>query len=106
MADAKVHFETLDLDDAKPGEEQFFDFNCPKYDRKCGGLVIAGKTPLPRDGQGKNGGVPQWDWDGNRDAPTFSPSINCGKCWHGYIRKGRTVDCADKDEPEIERTRT
>lgn len=37
-------------------------------------------------------------WDGNREAPTFSPSIDCtngGKrpeCWHGYIRAGRVCD--------------
>lgn len=34
-----------------------------------------------------------WDWDGNRDAPTLSPSINCngpGGClWHGHIVNGQ-----------------
>jgi len=39
-----------------------------------------------------------WKWDGNIDAPTISPSINCiaekdgkptGGCgWHGFIKKG------------------
>ena len=66
----------------------------------CSGLLIAGRSDIKRDGQGGNGGRPQWDWDGNREAPTFSPSINCGSCWHGYIRAGRCVDTAGKDEPE------
>lgn len=107
MAEAKVRFETLDLDDADPGTEQVFGFNCPKYDRRCDGLVIAGRTTLKRDPLGQNGGVAQWDWDGNRDRPTFTPSVNCGKCWHGFIRNGRTVDCAGKDEPDLPgRTKT
>lgn len=103
MADAKVTFETTEYDPAGPGQEQLFNFNCPKHDRRCGGLVIAGKTTYKRDPQGKNDGVAQWDWDHNRAAPSFAPSINCGSCWHGYIRGGRTFDCAGNDEPEIAR---
>lgn len=68
MADAKVTFETLDYEPAASGQEQRFDFNCPKHDRRCGALVIAGRTDLPRDGQNRNGGIAQWDWDGNREA--------------------------------------
>lgn len=102
MSDAKVTYETIGYEDAAPGQEVRFDFNCPKYNRRCGGIIIAGKIPgLKRDGQNKNGGVAMWDWDGNRDQPTFSPSIDCGTCWHGYIRAGRTVDCQGKDEPAI-----
>lgn len=106
MADARVAFETTEYDAAEQGSEQLFGFDCPKRDRRCEGLVIAGKTTYPRDPQGKNGGVPQWDWDHNRTLPSFAPSISCGACgWHGYIRGGRTVDCANKDEPEIARAR-
>lgn len=100
MSDAKVTFETLGYDPAKPGEEARFDFVCPKRGTMCSGLLIAGRSDIKRDGQGGNGGRPQWDWDGNREAPTFSPSINCGSCWHGYIRNGRCVDTAGQDEPE------
>lgn len=107
MSDAKVTFETVDYDRAETGKEQLFEFNCPRHDQRCSGLVIAGRTDIKRDGQGKNGGTPQWDWDGNRPHPTFSPSINCGPCgWHGYIRGGRAVDCQNQDEPDIRRTRT
>lgn len=89
MADAKVKFD----DDS-------FSFQCPKHNRRCGNLIIAGKTTLKRDGQNQNGGIAQWDWDGNEVAPTFKPSVNCGGCWHGFIENGRTVDCQKQDEPE------
>lgn len=100
MSDAKVQFETLGYDPAEPGKEQAFGFSCPKRGHMCGALVIAGRTELKRDGQNQSGGIAQWDWDGNREQPTFSPSINCGGCWHGYIRKGRCVDTSGNDEPE------
>jgi hypothetical protein len=106
VSDAKVRFDTLDHLDAEPGNEQTFGFNCPKWDRRCGHLIIAGKTDLKRDPKGRNGGIAQWHWDGNRDKPTFTPSVDCGGCWHGYIRNGRTVDTNGNDEPEIARVRT
>jgi hypothetical protein len=103
MSDAKVRFATIEGDPAAAGAEQTFSFNCPKHNRRCEGIVIAGKTNLKRDPRGKNGGVAQWDWDHNRAAPSFAPSINCGGCWHGYIRGGRCVDVNNNDEPEIAR---
>ena len=30
-----------------------------------------------------------WGWDGNREAPTITPSINVIGRWHGYLRVGR-----------------
>lgn len=101
MSDAKVKFARLDSLDAGPGQEQTFAFNCPKHHRRCEGLVIAGKTDLKRDPQGKNGGIAQWDWNGDRERPTFAPSVNCGGCWHGFIEGGRCVDTAHVDEPEM-----
>lgn len=106
MSDAKVTFQSFDGEAAEPGAEQIFSFNCPKHDRRCGGIVIAGKTDLKRDPNSANGGIAQWDWDHNRTAPSFAPSINCRGCWHGYIRGGRTFDCGNVDEPEIARERT
>lgn len=104
MSEARVQFETEDFEEAAPGKEAVFSFKCPKYGHACGMLVIAGRTKQKRDPKGANGGSAQWEWDGNREAPTFSPSINCGTekrpCWHGYIRAGRCVDTANRDEPE------
>ena len=100
MSDAKVRFDTLDELNADPGKEQTFSFACPKHaGRRCESLVIAGRTTLKRDPQGQNGGIAQWDWDGNRERPTFSPSVNCQGCWHGYIRNGRCVSAQGTDEP-------
>ena len=107
MSDAKVAFHryedshrwSRDRNSLPAGEEQAFSFQCPKHDRRCGDLVIAGKTGHAHDPNNANGGIAQWQWDGNREKPTFSPSIDCKGCWHGYIRAGRAVDCQGKDEP-------
>lgn len=106
MSAAGVKFETLGYEPAEPGHEQRFDFKCPLYDRRCGAMVIAGRTDLKRDGQNQNGGIAQWDWNGDRDRPTFKPSVNCQGCWHGYIENGRCVSVQHTDEPEIPRKRT
>ncbi len=37
-----------------------------------------------------------WEWDGNREAPTLSPSVlqSGMPCkWHGYLRGGEWVEC-------------
>lgn len=99
MSDARVTFETLGYTAAEAGAEERFSFKCPKADRRCKGLLIRGRTNLKHDPQGLSGGVPQWNWDGDRVRPTFTPSINCVSCWHGYIRGGRCVDTSGKDEP-------
>lgn len=40
--------------------------------------------------------APTWTWDGNEEAPTLTPSINCngvGGCgWHGFIQQGKIVN--------------
>ena len=101
MSDAKIRFDSLDELECEVGKEQTFEFQCPKHrNRRCGSLIIKGRTDLPHDPQGQNGGIAQWNWDGDRDRPTFTPSVNCGGCWHGYIEKGRCVDTAKNDEPE------
>lgn len=98
MSDAKVIFSRID--DATPAVWQEFTFKCPRGNGRCGPLVIAGTTKLPHDPNNKNGGIAQWRYDGNFTAPTFSPSINCKACWHGYIRKGRCVDAKGNEEPD------
>lgn len=110
MSAADVAFLTLGYEPCPPGENPCrFSFRCvagnltrdPRLPQvRCEGLLIAGATDIKRDGQGQNGGSPQWDWDGNREAPTFTPSINCEKhCgWHGHIRAGRCVSTAGLDE--------
>ena len=113
MSAANVEFLDIAGNPVQPGEKpQRFTFRCvngnrdkcsPNYpDVTCASLLIANSGHgIPRDGQNQNGGRAQWDWDGNREAPTFTPSINCeGNCgWHGYIRNGRCVSVSGVDEP-------
>jgi hypothetical protein len=99
MSAAKVEFLTLEGEPCPHGEKPSrFTFRCvngnrgkcsPNYpDVTCASLLIAGATDIKRDGQGLNGGRPQWDWNGNRDG------------WHGYLRAGRCVSTSGQDEPE------
>jgi hypothetical protein len=34
-----------------------------------------------------------WEWDGNRERPTLSPSVWCRGIWHGFLRAGRFESC-------------
>lgn len=36
---------------------------------------------------------PVWDWDGNEDRPTVTPSVWVHGRWHGFITAGRMVSC-------------
>lgn len=36
---------------------------------------------------------PSWDWDGNIEAPTLTPSIHDPGHWHGYLTAGVWLSC-------------
>jgi len=36
---------------------------------------------------------PCWQWDGNKDKPTLSPSLHWVGNWHGFLRAGKFVSC-------------
>jgi len=79
-------------------------FRCPRRAGPCGPLLLAGRNPgIKRDPQNKNGGRAQWDISGAVGRETLTPSVNCGRCWHGYIRNGRCVTTGNIDEPEPKR---
>jgi hypothetical protein len=100
MSDAKVRFfNETKKGDCAVGSEVFFSFTCPNGNT-CGWLPILGRTNIPHDPQNKNGGKAHWGWDGNRESPTLTPSIDCGGCWHGFIENGRCVSVSKIDEPE------
>jgi uncharacterized protein DUF6527 len=116
MSAAEVLFLTLAGDPCPPGEKPArFTFRCvganrgrdPRVPRShCAKLLIAegphsAAHGVKRNGRNQDGGRAQWDWDGNRDAPTLAPSVNCESAcgWHGYIRAGRCVSQAGADEP-------
>ena len=81
----------------QPGEFQFrreeegnpenvrIVFGCPRRPGSSCSVPVKGEA-LP------NGAGP-WGWDGNLEAPTITPSINCvGGCgWHGFITAGKVV---------------
>ena len=50
---------------------------------------IAGLPLSPEAGRKFHDGS-HWNWDGNRDAPTITPSIlDVVTGWHGYMRAGQ-----------------
>lgn len=56
-------------------------------------MVVLAIDPVVGPGQA------HWEWDGNREEPTLTPSIlvwGNGKdqpaTWHGYLRAGKLVD--------------
>lgn len=75
-----------------PGSTGHILFVCPNG-KRCS--VLLGPTFVPRPAEGK---CNVWAWDGNRERPTITPSINCisekdgkptGGCgWHGFITAG------------------
>jgi Family of unknown function (DUF6527) len=81
----KFEFLTVDLDDCPPDQAPvFFGFECPKRTDGflCSGLVIRG-NPAGLKPENKT-----WLWNGNREKPTFQPSIDCKNCSHGFIENG------------------
>jgi hypothetical protein len=116
MSAADVKFLTIEGRECSGQLPAWFKFRCVNGNRnrhprlparECARLLIAegphsAAHGVKRDGNNQNGGRAQWDWDGDRDAPTFRPSINCAShCgWHGYIRAGRCVETDGADSPE------
>jgi hypothetical protein len=75
-----------------PGATAHILFVCPKG-KRCG--VLLGPSPVGRE---HPDAACIWGWNGDRDKPTLTPSINClaekdgkptGGCgWHGFITNG------------------
>lgn len=86
----------------KPGDYQFLDefgkateipravvamrFYCLKNSSDYCGQIRIRREGFPSD-------TPSWAWDGNLDAPTLTPSINCLDCWHGWLKNGNFEEC-------------
>jgi hypothetical protein len=89
---------SFDIEDCRlegyPGATAHILFVCPNG-KRC--AVLLGPTQVDRP---TPDGLCIWAWDGNRDRPTITPSINCiaekdgkatGGCgWHGFITAGVT----------------
>lgn len=86
-----------DLDGGRVGDFQIWSpngnnkgelyFICPNG-RQCGVAI--------RHGEFADTGIKRWGWDGNSEAPTLKPSINCrlpsGCGWHGHVTQGRLTN--------------
>lgn len=59
--------------------QRWFWFKCPG---SCGQVSAIALRPVVK-ASGHS-----WEFDGNEDAPTLSPSINHVGCWHGFLRGG------------------
>ena len=59
------------------------------------GNQVEHHTPAPGEVVPAHGHA--WEWDGNEDKPSLSPSIACGtpkgSYWHGYMTAGRLEAC-------------
>jgi len=80
-----------------PGDFQFYKesatsdaiggmmFSCP-----CGCGAVIGVNLSPNTGNG-----PPWNWDGNKEAPTITPSVRHldGCKWQGWIKNGEFHTC-------------
>lgn len=76
-------FKDIDGDATRDlGRVDQMEYTCPRTGRYCG-TVMVGVQRKPAES-------PSWNWDGNWENPTLTPSINCqGGCrWHGYLTAG------------------
>ena len=67
-----------------PNGPRWMSFPCPGQRRKNESNA---RCMVPLHPQ-KNSNGASWTWNGNREKPTLSPSINCHGCWHGFITDG------------------
>lgn len=94
-----VPSDTFDTDHVPAGYFEFCQgdksllFGCPCG---CGDLRAVDLAPFNRR--------PCWKWDGNREAPTLTPSIliyqmaegtgeRIGEHWHGFLTAGEFRSC-------------
>ena len=103
MTKTKIEFLTLDMHpcplDRQPDR---FGFECPmRPGEMCSGMLLVGADMGDgrKLGRGESGQRPaMWNWNGDRNNPSFTPSVNClaerngeklaGCGWHGYITNG------------------
>lgn len=64
----------------------YIAFTCP---HGCGAYH---RLPIGlKSKPGKVDGRPTWEWNGNSEAPTLSPSIHHIDHWHGFLKFGYFV---------------
>lgn len=85
---SKLREDLDDLDEnGEIGDWSFSDDNENIWIRYPDGSERGDIVRLPIQSPGRKG----WEWDGNREAPTLTPSINILVKWHGYMTAGKLV---------------
>lgn len=79
-------------DNLKPGEWEFVNDYTAIYihvpHKECEfGLV---RIPIHLGEQTEDPNM--WGWNGDKEKPTLTPSINVIGIWHGYLREGKLVE--------------
>ena len=69
---------------AEPSGQRRFWFVCPG---PCKSISAIALRPVV------DGSAQSWEFDGNLDAPTLTPSINHVGCWHGWLTAGQFRSC-------------
>lgn len=97
MADVKTQpvvatlVDDIDAVRATPGAFEFYKagerfpagmiYSCP-----CGCGVQGALAFRPHES-------PSWEWDGNREKPTLTPSVHHVGHWHGWLTGGVWISC-------------
>lgn len=90
----RVDKSKSEIDGLDPGDFYLFsDSSGQKWFATClpGGTNCCIPLRPLLDSKTNNGH--SWQWDGNEDEPTLTPSINCVGVWHGWVTKGKLVSC-------------
>jgi hypothetical protein len=79
----------------RPGDFEFYHHGGRSPDDRPDGIHFwcpCGCGEMLGAGRFNDGG---WQWDGNREAPTLTPSIlHMDGCrWHGFLTKGEFLTC-------------
>ncbi|MDY6979357.1 MAG: DUF6527 family protein [Pseudomonadota bacterium] len=94
MAEIKTSFPAFYVDDLLDGDHPPGAF---KFYANEAGEIIGMNAVMPfNNEQGKQLATfpftakhkHHWQWDGNREKPTLSPSLHLPGHWHGYLRGG------------------
>lgn len=86
--EGRGHIVPMSEPDADQMPTTGMHFSCPCG---CGAISYLAFTSRPAF---LKGGGPEWEWNGDRDRPTLSPSVlQSGlPCkWHGFLRDGYWV---------------
>ncbi len=80
LAVERGQFEVI----TEPRGQRRFWFVCPG---PCKSIAPVALRPVV------DGSAQSWEWDGNLEAPTLTPSINHVGCWHGWLTGGEFKSC-------------